>query len=127
VGGVEAQRALEESRDGGRLRVGVDLGVAEPGVVVDDRVHDVDAVLVPAVLACDALALTLLVREKWLARYPRAAARWVVRYAAETDALIGEIMLVGSHSPLSREVVTSRRLVHSRSCSKRLGGANSRR
>jgi len=45
----------------------------------------------------DALALTLLVHEKWPARYPRAAARWVGRYAAETDAPIGEVMLVASH------------------------------
>jgi hypothetical protein len=29
----------------------VDLGEGEPGVVVDDRVHDVDAVVVLAVLA----------------------------------------------------------------------------
>jgi hypothetical protein len=29
----------------------VDLGVGEPGVVIDDRVHDVDAVLMAPVLA----------------------------------------------------------------------------
>src|SRR5215470_7642253 len=51
----------------------------------------------PSVPLADALALTLLVRQKWPARYPRAAARFVGRYAAETDAPIGEVMLVASH------------------------------
>ena len=51
VNGVEAECALEEAGDGGRFRVGVDLGVGKPAVVVDDRVHDVDAVVLAAVLA----------------------------------------------------------------------------
>jgi hypothetical protein len=51
VDGVEVQGALEEAGDGGRLRVGVDLGVGEPAVVVDDRVYDVDAGALAAVLA----------------------------------------------------------------------------
>jgi hypothetical protein len=48
---VEGERALEEGDDGGGLLVVVDLGVGKPGVVVDDRVHDVGAVEVAAVLA----------------------------------------------------------------------------
>jgi hypothetical protein len=43
--------AFEEADDGGCPLVGVDLGVGEPGAVVDDRVHVVDAVTVAAVLA----------------------------------------------------------------------------
>ena len=49
--GVEAEGAFEEADDGCLFRVWVDLGVGEPGVVVDDRVHDVDAVVLAAVLA----------------------------------------------------------------------------
>ena len=49
--GVEGERAFEEGDDGRCALVGVDLGVGEPGVVVDDRVHVVDAVPVLAVLA----------------------------------------------------------------------------
>ena len=49
--GVEAERTIEEAGDRRRFGVAVDLDIGEPGVVVDDRVHDVDAVLVLAVLA----------------------------------------------------------------------------
>ena len=48
---VEGEGALEEADDRRCLLVVVDLGVGEPTVVVDDRVHDVDAVAVLAVLA----------------------------------------------------------------------------
>ena len=48
---VEGERAFEEGDDGRSLLVVVDLGVGEPGVVIDDRVHDVEAVQVAAVLA----------------------------------------------------------------------------
>ncbi len=51
VFGVESERALEEADHGGGPLVVVDLGVGEPGVVVDDRVHDVASVAVLAVLA----------------------------------------------------------------------------
>jgi hypothetical protein len=51
VSGVEGECQLEESGDGRRLLVGVALGVGEPTVVVDDRVHNVGAVAVLAVLA----------------------------------------------------------------------------
>ena len=51
VARVEGERAFEEAGDGGGALVGVDLGVGEPCVVVDDRVHEVDAVAVLAVLA----------------------------------------------------------------------------
>jgi len=44
-------RALEEADDGSGPLVVVDLDVGEPGMVVDDRVHDVDPVAVLAVLA----------------------------------------------------------------------------
>ena len=39
----EGERALEEAGDGRGSLVVVDLGVGEPGVVVDDRVHVVVA------------------------------------------------------------------------------------
>jgi hypothetical protein len=42
--------ASSEADDGRGLLVGVDLGVREPGVVVDDRMDDVESVVV-AVLA----------------------------------------------------------------------------
>jgi hypothetical protein len=48
---LEGERSLEEADDGCGLLVVVDLGVGEPGVVVDDRVDDVDSVGVVAVLA----------------------------------------------------------------------------
>ena len=51
VAAVEGERALEGAGDAGGALVAVDLGVGEPGVVVDDRVDDVDAVAVLAVLA----------------------------------------------------------------------------
>src|SRR5581483_10256181 len=43
--------SLEKGNNRRCLLVVVDLGVGEPGVVVDDRVHDVDAIAVLAVLA----------------------------------------------------------------------------
>jgi len=49
--GEVGECALEEVDRGRGALVGMDLGVGEPGVVVDDRVHVVDAVTVPAVLA----------------------------------------------------------------------------
>src|SRR5437899_1346061 len=48
--GVESERTLAEAGDGLRLRVGQHLGVGEPGVVVDDGVHDVVADLAPFLL-----------------------------------------------------------------------------
>jgi len=50
VGGIEGERALEKAGDGACPLVRVDLGVGEPRVVVDQRVHDVHAVTVLAVL-----------------------------------------------------------------------------
>jgi len=47
---VEGKGAPEEADGGGGARVRVDLGVGEAGMVVDDGVHDVDAVSVVAVL-----------------------------------------------------------------------------
>jgi len=51
VFGEAAERSLEERDHGRCFLVVVDLGVGEAGMVVDDRVHDVDAVEVSAVLA----------------------------------------------------------------------------
>jgi hypothetical protein len=53
---------------------------------------------IPVVSLADGLTLKLLIREAWPVKYPRAAAKCVGRYAAETkDATIEEAMLVASH------------------------------
>jgi hypothetical protein len=47
VGGVEDEGTLEVAEDRCCSLISVDLDVGEPRVVIDDRVHDVDPVLVP--------------------------------------------------------------------------------
>ena len=51
MGVEEGERSLDEAGDGFGFLVVVELDLGEPGVVVDDRVHDVEAGAVLAVLA----------------------------------------------------------------------------
>jgi len=52
VPGEVGERSFEEAGHGHGTLIGMDLGVGEPGVIVDDRMHVVDTGTLTSVLAC---------------------------------------------------------------------------